>query len=65
MLSYDAVHIFFQLEIHNVFFYKLTLFWVEPRKEIEITTNKLIEMCLKYERAYKNNVYLFMFALVS
>ena len=50
------------------FYYEHTLFWAEPGKEIEITTNKLTTMCLKYgrfsawrafkSRAFKkNNVY--------
>ena len=29
-------------------FCKHTLFWAKPLKEIEITTNKLTTMCLKY-----------------
>ena len=31
-------------------FYKHTLFWAEHGKEIEITTNKLTMMYLKYEQ---------------
>ena len=47
--------------LHIVSFYKYTLFWAEPRKEIEIT-NKLTKMCLKYGRlsvwlAYKPRAY--------
>ena len=48
-------------------FFKQTLFWAKPGKEIEITTNQLT-MCLKYGRfsglyacklrAYKENVYM-------
>ena len=29
-------------------FFKQPLFWLKPLKEIEITTNKLTTMCLKY-----------------
>ena len=47
---------------HCFFFYKHTLLWAEPGKEIEITTNKLTKMCLKYGRfsawrAYKLRAY--------
>ena len=43
-------------------FYKQPLFWLKPLKEIEITTNKLTTMCLKYgqfeaQRAYKLRAY--------
>ena len=43
-------------------FYKHTLFWAQPGKEIEITTNKLTTMCLEYEQfeayhAYKLRAY--------
>ena len=34
----------------HIFFYKHTLLWAEPGKEIEITTYKLTMMCLKYGR---------------
>ena len=46
----------------HIVFYKHTLFWAEPGKEIKITTNKLTKMCLKFGQfsawhAYKPRAY--------